>query len=119
MPGAQGLKLVANLIGKRPLEIHCIERFPTNDTAKEFHARDLIPSPLHKMLEFHGVIGANPPAISTPRTFRHVVEQGSCVSIVPVTEGVGGAILDTGQAAITVAVDSKIRHLLASFAAGS
>ena len=110
MLGANGPDFMFNSLGKRMAEFGRIKGVATNSTANKVHRHNLIPVTPQEMLELHGLIGTNSPAITAPCASGHVMEQFSRLPMIRIIQGTCGAILYAGETPITVVVHLKKRH---------
>jgi hypothetical protein len=110
--GAQRFHLV-QFLRQGFLEILCVERRPANRASHKIHGHYFVPFSLEKAFEFHGALGADPPAIAAPGAKAHIVQELSLVSLVRIVESACRAILHTSQTPVTPLVyTKKAYHLL-------
>jgi hypothetical protein len=89
------------------LEILRVERRSTNLTPYKIHGDYFIPFSFEKCFEFHGALGADPPAIAAPGAKAHVVQEFSLVFLVRIVECACRAILHTSQTPVASLVYTK------------
>jgi hypothetical protein len=71
----------------------------------------LLPWRFQQVPEFHGLLGANPPALAASGAQAHVMHQDAFAGMVLVIEGPVRTILGAGQATVAFLVHFEKRHL--------
>ena len=99
-------------------EICRVQGLATNDTPQQFHGNHLFPGAFEETAELHGLLRADPPAVSTPCTESHVVEEFPLVSIIHVVQCAGRTVLHACQASIASFIDTKVGHRSTSLHGG-
>jgi hypothetical protein len=62
------------------------------------------------MLKFDGILGANPPALTTASAFGHIVFKGPSVTMVRKIQCRRRTIFYTGQTPVTFIIYYKVGH---------
>jgi hypothetical protein len=67
------------------------------------------------MLKLDGTLRANPPALTAPGAFGHVVPERALIVLILMAQSRGRTILHTGQTTVAVIVYAKVRHISLRF----
>jgi hypothetical protein len=107
----EGLDLSSKFIGHISFNVFRVNRISANITPDEVGGNHFFPTAPEQVLEFHSLLGTNPPAITASGTEDDVVENGSFFSFVCITQGVGRAVLHASQTAVAILINLKVRHV--------
>jgi hypothetical protein len=110
MLGTKRFHFSVESLGQFLVKICRVKGFAANLALYKRHGGDLVPVSCEKVPKLDGFLGTDSPAVAASRAKGHIMEEMSFGSLIPVVESTGRAIMHTGEASVTLVVDSEERH---------